>query len=196
MSPQHKHGLLSTAGLNRADGWQGDLGDKVPSWKWLWWMCSWRERQPAGTMALSGIGVPWRHMSCTVHWTVIEMDVHREEGFICQREQPWPFKEGWKRQREQQMLCDLWMISYLKIHRRHSLGIFRNTQQGWGSEEHEDQRNTGYFYPALINQSRLIKTCVHAISSSPILAAKSELRYSTRRQVPYWNIQKWYRSIC
>lgn len=58
MSPQHKHGLLSTAGLNWAAGWQGYLGDKVASWKLLWWTCSGTVRQPAVTTALRGLGFP------------------------------------------------------------------------------------------------------------------------------------------
>lgn len=58
MFPQRKHGLLSTAGLNWAAGWQGYLGDKVASWKRLWWTCSGRVRQPAVTTALRGLGFP------------------------------------------------------------------------------------------------------------------------------------------
>ena len=152
MSPQHKRApKCYRAQLTGADGWQGYLGGRVASWKQLWWTRSGRGRQPAVTRALRGVGAPWRHMSRTVPWTVIEMGVHWKEGLICQRGQRWPLKEGWQRQREQEMPRDLWLIPYLKVHRRHSLGTLRNTQQGWGSETHEDQRNTDYFHPVLIN---------------------------------------------
>lgn len=133
---------------------------------------NWAAYSDDGTL---GSGVPWSSLGYTVQWTVMEINVHWEEGLSDQSKQQWLFPKVAGRG-EGKMLYGLWLIP-LWEHRAHLLGHFKKyltvvrTRETW---------LTHGIFPLDIHQpwDSLKLTCTqHFLPHTPV---KSELRCGAR----------------
>lgn len=147
---------------------------------------NWAAYSDDGTL---GSGVPWSFLGYTVQWTVMEINVHWEEGLSDQSKQQWLFPKVAGRG-EGKMLYGLWLIP-LWEHRAHLLGHFKKIFNcGKNPRNMADTWNIPTWHPSTM---RFIKTHMHTTLSPPYscqIWIEVWCKVTGFLRQLHWNIQK------